>query len=468
MSASCSCAERNGSSANSDSSQRSSASASSRSSSASWQPLAQVRPRAGPRSASSRIASPRGCVAAIGSSGEIRSGRKSSRSKTTGPAAIAPAVASRSALTASASSPAASGGSPSSASSSRDELEHAEPVDVAPELGRHQPARLRPERRDLAGDRRAHADVAAELDGRAGREPDERRDRRVRARRAEERQLDLGVGGVEGLVVPVEAAAALGDRRRAAAAGSCGRARRPRSSRRPECAWAKIAAAGSRRRSSIAFRASGSRRSDGACSSTKPRTSGRYSYSDGPPRVGCSSKRERQLGPALDGERRQAEAAQRLVEVRCPKRHDPQLATGRRSPTRARRPVPAAQDVRRARRCTARLSAQTRRAVALPRRKRLNRRYAEPGVDAVAWTRTAPTEDHGSGPGWHAGHQYTVLFASPWPRERIGVPQRGHGRPGAAVHLLARLAAGVDRRSHQRRRRLERAAAVLLRHLGQP
>ena len=46
---------------------------------------------------------------------------------------------------------------------------------------------------------------------------------------------------------------------------------------RPECACAKIAAAGSRRRSSIASRASGSRRSDGACSSTKPRTSGRYS-----------------------------------------------------------------------------------------------------------------------------------------------------------------------------------------------
>ena len=56
------------------------------------------------RTESRRIASPRGCVAAIGSSGEIRSGRKSSRSKTTGPAAIAPAVASRSALTASASS----------------------------------------------------------------------------------------------------------------------------------------------------------------------------------------------------------------------------------------------------------------------------------------------------------------------------------------------------------------------------
>ena len=45
----------------------------------------------------------------------------------------------------------------------------------------------------------------------------------------------------------------------------------------PAWARAKIAAAGSRFRSSIALRASGSRRSVGACSSTKPRTSGRYS-----------------------------------------------------------------------------------------------------------------------------------------------------------------------------------------------
>jgi hypothetical protein len=58
---------------------------------------------------------------------------------------------------------------------------------------------------------------------------------------------------------------------------------------RPEWACAKIAAAGSRRRSSIAFRVSGSRRSVGACSATNVRTSGRYSYSDGPSRVGCSS-----------------------------------------------------------------------------------------------------------------------------------------------------------------------------------
>jgi hypothetical protein len=32
--------------------------------------------------------------------------------------------------------------------------------------------------------------------------------------------------------------------------------------------------------------------------------------------------------------------------------------------------------------------------------------------------------------GWHAGHQYVVRGSSvPCSAERIGVPQRGHGRP---------------------------------------
>ena len=65
----------------------------------------------GPRNWSSRVGSPGGCVAAIGSTGRMPNGRQSRRSKRTGPAAIAPAVARRSALTASASSPGASGGS---------------------------------------------------------------------------------------------------------------------------------------------------------------------------------------------------------------------------------------------------------------------------------------------------------------------------------------------------------------------
>src|SRR2546422_214505 len=33
----------------------------------------------------------------------------------------------------------------------------------------------------------------------------------------------------------------------------------------------------------------------------------------------------------------------------------------------------------------------------------------------------------GSSPLWQPGHQNAVRFASPWPRERIGSPQRGHG-----------------------------------------
>ena len=71
------------------------------------------------RTVSRRVGSPRGCVAAIGSSGATRSGRKSSRSNTTGPAAIAPGGREPQRVTASASSAAASGGSDSSGSSSR-------------------------------------------------------------------------------------------------------------------------------------------------------------------------------------------------------------------------------------------------------------------------------------------------------------------------------------------------------------
>ena len=36
-----------------------------------------------------------------------------------------------------------------------------------------------------------------------------------------------------------------------------------------------------------------------------------------------------------------------------------------------------------------------------------------------------------AGPGWHVGHQYAVRLSSPWPRESIGVLQRGQGRPAA-------------------------------------
>ena len=70
------------------------------------------------RNESSRVGSPGGCVAAIGSTGRIPNGRQSSRSKSTGPAATGAAVASRIAETASASSAGASGGS-SPGSSSR-------------------------------------------------------------------------------------------------------------------------------------------------------------------------------------------------------------------------------------------------------------------------------------------------------------------------------------------------------------
>ncbi len=71
------------------------------------------------RNGSSRVGSPGGAVAAIGSTGRIPYGRQSSRSKRTGPAATGAAVASRIAVTASASSPGASGASSSRLASER-------------------------------------------------------------------------------------------------------------------------------------------------------------------------------------------------------------------------------------------------------------------------------------------------------------------------------------------------------------
>ena len=270
-SASRTCAERNGSSEKSDSSQRSSASPSSRSVVGERQPLAQIGGEPGAdrveaRRARRAAASPRSEAAA-----RSRSGRKSSRSKTTGPAAIAPAVASRSARD----RVGQLGGRVRRIDLVRLELapqlEHEQPVDVAAELGRHQPLRLGPQLRDLAGHDRAQRDPAAEVGVVRGREPDDRRERDVGARAAEERLLEIRVRRVERLVLPVEAAAALSRPREHRQRGSSGRARRRRSRRCPACARAKIAAAGSRFRSSIALRASGRRRSVGDCSSTKPR-----------------------------------------------------------------------------------------------------------------------------------------------------------------------------------------------------
>ena len=170
-----------------------------------------ARRRAAPRSLSSRVASPRGCVAAIGRSGEMRSGRKSSRSNTTGPAAIAPAVARRSArdrvgelggrvgrlglvrLRARASS-----SSTSSRSTSRPNSGGISPCasgqscEISPAtIGRS----VMPPPRSAS---------------RPAESPTTRCERDVGARGAEQRPLEIGVGGVEGVVVPVEPAAALG------------------------------------------------------------------------------------------------------------------------------------------------------------------------------------------------------------------------------------------------------------------
>ena len=205
-----SCSARNDPSWKSASSQRSSASPSSRSSSAA--PSLPIRTRAvSPRKTSSRVGSPGGCVAAIGSTGRTPNGRQSSRSKSTGPAAIGPQVASRSAVTASAISPGASGGSPPSAgigcssssthirSGSRPKLSGARRAASGQCATSSPSAACRTREPVSERNRLAHLD------------PDERGDRGVDALVPEHRLLELRVRPVEGVVVPVEAAARLGD-----------------------------------------------------------------------------------------------------------------------------------------------------------------------------------------------------------------------------------------------------------------
>ena len=143
----------------------------------------------------------------------MRSGRKSSRSKTTGPAAIAPAVASRSALTASASSPGGVGRLGLARVELARQLEHAEPVDVAPELRRHQSARLRPQltrprpvtaaRTRMPPPSSTVAPAESPTSGAIA--------AYERAVPKSERSISA-YARVERIVVPVEPAAALGDR----------------------------------------------------------------------------------------------------------------------------------------------------------------------------------------------------------------------------------------------------------------
>ena len=268
-----SCSARNGSFWNSESSQRSSASESSGSPSRVPEGREDVdRDRRPERVEARRLA--RRLSRGDRSTGWMPNGRPSSVSKSTGPAAVAAAVVSRSALTASAISAGASGGS--RRHPAPPELDHDQPVGLPTEVARQEAARLGPVRRQLAGHERANREVGGELDRLREREADERRDRHVLATLAEERPLELRVRVLERLVFPVEAAARL-----------CGRDQEPEEDRAeerlvsfarfPACAFAKIAADGSRRNSSTASRASSLVRSSGSRSSMNARTSGRSS-----------------------------------------------------------------------------------------------------------------------------------------------------------------------------------------------
>ena len=114
-------------------------------------------------------------------------------------------------MTASAISAAASGRAVAPGRKGMGQLEDGGAVRLAREALGKQAARLRPRARQLAGDERPCLQAAAEVDGRSHLEPDERHHDDVAALGAEEQPLELGVLALVEVVVPVEAAARIGD-----------------------------------------------------------------------------------------------------------------------------------------------------------------------------------------------------------------------------------------------------------------
>ena len=92
----------------------------------------------------------------------------------------------------------------------RTKLEHAVAIGLAAEVLRHQRAGFGPVTGELAVRHRSHAQTRRELELCRHRETDERSDGGVCSPLPEERALELGVGAVERLVVPVESSARLG------------------------------------------------------------------------------------------------------------------------------------------------------------------------------------------------------------------------------------------------------------------
>ena len=90
------------------------------------------------------------------------------------------------------------------------QLEDERAVDLPTPVPRQQPAGVRPGGGELVRGGRPYAHAAAEVGRSPGGQADERREGRVRAPVAVEGALELAVGALEGVVVPVEAAARLG------------------------------------------------------------------------------------------------------------------------------------------------------------------------------------------------------------------------------------------------------------------
>ena len=412
---------RNGSFWKSESSQRSSASASAGSPSASPS-AASTSTAIGVRNASRRDGSPGGCVAAIGSTGRIPNGRPSRVSNRTGPAASAAEVVNRIALTASAISAGASGGSAPDSSSTK-QLEHAAAVGLATEARREQPTRLGPVRRELARLPEAHGRGRARARSvRATDSPMSGATTAYLPPLAEERRLEVGVRMLEGLVVPVEAAARLGGRdeqpeehgakQRVVLARM--RARRGPARRSP--LQAPAASSSRARRASSRVRRTGSR------SSMNERTSGRSSYRAGP----CAGRAPRTRTGAPRPPRARARA-RRTPRGRSREAADRDAARARaRLPrTRPGRSSPPSDGATvAARPAEGRRGSPTRRAGSAPRSRRPARRRSARPRDASL----RPTSDVGD----ERGERGTQPLG-------IGLAQRNE-RAAAALDEQHRLA----------------------------
>ena len=191
--------------------------------------------------------------------------------------------------------------------------------------------------------------------------------------------------------------------------------------RGPACARAKIAAAGSRRSSSIASVASSRARRTGSRCSMNERTSGRSSYSAGPLRWTCSSNANGSSAPS---------SSSRPSTTNAPRtnpRRSGWRCTARTGTTPVTRPAPPLLSTAAEQRAAARRGSRTRRAgSSRPTRRPERRRSARPQAASHHPPARAPPAQRARGAA-----------------TRLGLAQR-HERAAAALDVKRGLAVEQD------------------------